>query len=155
MCGHCRGIDWNSRSQAANREPTIVVLCWPAVCSGNFKMMPISDRCAPKVERWSGLTSRTSAQTHSTWIRKTDRRTSGCSGRRRAAAEPRRYNLSINKSKGQTERKKRMKSEYGTTGGYACLHPVAEGVYVPLIEPDSQRHQETKLYEYFTGSKYM
>ena len=40
------------------------------------------------------------------------------------------------------------------TGGHACLHPVAEGVYVPLINSDPQVHQETELFEYFTGSKY-
>jgi len=38
-------------------------------------------------------------------------------------------------------------------GGYACLHPQMEGVYVPLWEefPDPQ---ETALYEYFTGPKW-
>ncbi len=38
------------------------------------------------------------------------------------------------------------------TGGYACLHPVVEGVYMPLS--DEQHAQQQQLFEYFTGSKY-
>ncbi len=38
------------------------------------------------------------------------------------------------------------------TGGYACLHPVTEGVYAPLS--DARHEQQQKLYDYFTGSKY-
>ena len=39
-------------------------------------------------------------------------------------------------------------------GGYACFHPQMEGVYVPVWEafPDPQ---ETALYEYFTGPKWV
>ena len=38
------------------------------------------------------------------------------------------------------------------TGGYACLHPAAEGVYVPLN--NAAVDQETQLFAYFTGSKW-
>ena len=38
------------------------------------------------------------------------------------------------------------------TGGYACLHPVVEGVYAPLS--DEQQAQQQQLFAYFTGSKY-
>jgi len=38
------------------------------------------------------------------------------------------------------------------TGGYACLHPVVEGVYTPLS--DEQHAQQQQLSAYFTGSKY-
>lgn len=37
------------------------------------------------------------------------------------------------------------------TGGYACLHPDAEGVYVPLN--DSMWGMENALNKYFTGPK--
>ena len=38
------------------------------------------------------------------------------------------------------------------TGGYACLHPVVEGVYAPLS--DIQQRQQEQLLAHFTGSKY-
>ncbi len=38
------------------------------------------------------------------------------------------------------------------TGGYACLHPVEEGVYAPLY--GKLIDQEKKLFNYFTESKY-
>jgi hypothetical protein len=38
------------------------------------------------------------------------------------------------------------------TGGYACLHPVIEGVYAPLS--DTQQTQQQQLLAYCTGSKY-
>ena len=38
------------------------------------------------------------------------------------------------------------------TGGYACLHPETEGVYVPLSNEKSELLN--KLMEYFTGSKW-
>ncbi len=37
-------------------------------------------------------------------------------------------------------------------GGYACLQPEVEGVYVPLV--DELIDQETLLYEYFIGPKW-
>ena len=38
------------------------------------------------------------------------------------------------------------------TGGYACLHPVVEGVYAPLS--DHLHVQQEQLSAYFTGAKY-
>lgn len=38
------------------------------------------------------------------------------------------------------------------TGGYACLHPMVEGIFVPL--GDEMADQEKKLCDYFTGPKW-
>ena len=38
------------------------------------------------------------------------------------------------------------------TGGYACLHPEAEGVYVPLV--NELVDQEARLEDFFTGPKW-
>ena len=38
------------------------------------------------------------------------------------------------------------------TGGYACLHPLVEGVYAPLS--DERHAQQQQLSDYFTGPKY-
>lgn len=39
------------------------------------------------------------------------------------------------------------------TGGYACLHPVVEGVYVPLS--NEVVDQEAELAAYFSGTKWL
>lgn len=38
------------------------------------------------------------------------------------------------------------------TGGYGCLHPAEEGIYIPLY--DEKVDQEYELSQHFTGSKW-
>lgn len=39
-------------------------------------------------------------------------------------------------------------------GGYSCMQPEVEGVYIPLFDEVRGSGQENKLYKYFTGSKW-
>ena len=40
-------------------------------------------------------------------------------------------------------------------GGFSCLHPELEGVFIPLFDELKGEHQETQLLNFFTGNKWM